>query len=453
MQSRRVFGALIILAAITAGVLFQNCGSMRGQFENSSQSISAQAKTVLSNKCAACHGTRSSGSGGFKFVLDHALLISSRFVVPGDPDGSKIYQRVADGTMPRGSVMSDSELTVLRDWISDGAPEFEPEPELRPVPVTADSDEDILNLVYEDMAATPSEQRRFTRYVSFHHIHNAGLYTTQTTLFERGLNKLLNSLSWQSAVSSVSALNSNKTVYKIRLNEYGFASDLWARILTAYPYSRHPQNATYQSKLSALVTLAGEEPIVRGDWLIQALSTPPLYQAALNLPSNLSALESRLGINTATNIANGLVVRSGFVNSFAAINNRIIERQDMGAGRAYWKSFEFPDNTGTHSVLRYPLGPSGVEAADFFESEGGEVIFDLPNGFHGYYVHDAAGNLQNQPPPNLIINPTANRGFVLGVSCFSCHSTGVNSNTDVTRNYVLNNNPFVGNRDRILALY
>jgi hypothetical protein len=101
-----------------------------------------QAKEILTKNCAGCHGGGASAQEGkFDCVLDFKKLIMMtsntvkdpkdpsrfmHFVVPGDPDDSRLYVRVALGEMPppvrfplpeipRPTI---SDVSVLREWIS-----------------------------------------------------------------------------------------------------------------------------------------------------------------------------------------------------------------------------------------------------------------------------------------------------------------------------------------------
>jgi hypothetical protein len=96
-----------------------------------------QATTILTKYCAGCHGGRTpgerAGSPPFDFVLDPVKLTStwtlnttppSLFVVPGDPDHSRLYLRARRGEMPPASETqlprpSISDLSVLNYWISN----------------------------------------------------------------------------------------------------------------------------------------------------------------------------------------------------------------------------------------------------------------------------------------------------------------------------------------------
>ena len=72
---------------------------------------------IFSMKCAGCHGR----TGGFTIQSFDGAMSQ---VVPGNPEASDLYRRVADGTMPpRGNALSGEEVQIIRQWIEDGAPE------------------------------------------------------------------------------------------------------------------------------------------------------------------------------------------------------------------------------------------------------------------------------------------------------------------------------------------
>ena len=97
------------------------------------------AHAVLRNNCAICHdiGTASSGVPRFDFLMDDDQLKvrtwervgqpAARFLIPGDPDNSVIYERAAisrnmppiqaDPQQPLYPRVTYSEASVLREWI------------------------------------------------------------------------------------------------------------------------------------------------------------------------------------------------------------------------------------------------------------------------------------------------------------------------------------------------
>src|SRR5262249_17746209 len=61
-------------------------------------------------------------------------------VVPGDPEHSRLIQRIADGSMPpeeeetRLPRVTESELAILKDWVLGGAPPLPPPDPDHPTP-------------------------------------------------------------------------------------------------------------------------------------------------------------------------------------------------------------------------------------------------------------------------------------------------------------------------------
>jgi hypothetical protein len=94
----------------------------------------AQSMDIRQRYCGACHGPNGTqGQPLFNFVLDDAKLTSTvdmtskmLFVAPGDPDHSRVYQRVVLGTMPPIQVSVDqpdyprptvSDISVIYQWV------------------------------------------------------------------------------------------------------------------------------------------------------------------------------------------------------------------------------------------------------------------------------------------------------------------------------------------------
>ncbi|MEC9070723.1 MAG: hypothetical protein VX938_00030, partial [Myxococcota bacterium] len=179
---------------------------------------------------------------------------------------------------------------------------------------------------------------------------------------------------------------------------------------------------------------------VNGDWFVAKASQPRLYHVILQLPNSEKGLEQMVGVNAADNIAthaDGL--RAGFTQSGVSNSNRIIERHTANQGM-YWKSFDFGSETGQGSVLTYPLGPqspdfSGALNQQYFSHDGGEFIFELPNGLHGYMITDAKGCRLDGAPTSLIASPQQPESNVIenGYSCMFCHREGIIHAIDVVR--------------------
>ena len=79
---------------------------------------------VVEGNCTSCHSD--GGTASFLNLSEDAFcdtVLDGRLVVPGDADGSVLYQRITDAgsPMPPTGVMSEGNQTIVGDWIDDGA--------------------------------------------------------------------------------------------------------------------------------------------------------------------------------------------------------------------------------------------------------------------------------------------------------------------------------------------
>jgi uncharacterized membrane protein len=107
---------------------------------SSTQADFATVYALLVSRCAACHEDSynaeyidsADASATYAMLLDLTPRSdgSARYVVPGDPDRSLLFEKInpepADGTiMPppssREEALSDDEVALIRDWIAAGA--------------------------------------------------------------------------------------------------------------------------------------------------------------------------------------------------------------------------------------------------------------------------------------------------------------------------------------------
>src|SRR5262249_28627978 len=177
----------------------------------------------------------------------------------------------------------------------------------------------------------------------------------------------------------------------------------------------------------------GQLSHVRADWFMATAARPPLYHDVLQLPSTENELQQQLHIDVQENIRQERVVRSGFNGSGVARNNRVIERHESPY-RAYWGSYDFADNAGPHTLFAHPLGP-GVDSGSF-RHDGGEIIFDLPNGLHAFMLVDARGRRLDKAPLAIVSDPRRpDRAVENGVSCMTCHARGFIPKSDQVRTH------------------
>jgi hypothetical protein len=109
---------------------------------NQAQHNAARVREILTRNCYDCHGRFPAKIRKNLNILDHAQLLNTerKIVVPGDPEHSRLIQRIADGSMPpeeeeaRLPRLTEVELTILRDWVLGGAPPLPALDPAQPIP-------------------------------------------------------------------------------------------------------------------------------------------------------------------------------------------------------------------------------------------------------------------------------------------------------------------------------
>src|SRR5262245_23334617 len=115
-------------------------------------------------------------------------------------------------------------------------------------------------------------------------------------------------------------------------------------------------------------------------------------------------LERKLGVYVADNFKRDKLARAGFTASGVSGQNRMVERHESPYG-AYWKSYDFKSNAGRGNLFRFPLGPAfaGNPYADqAFAHDGGEIIFNLPNGLQGYLLVNGKDGRIDEGPVEVV---------------------------------------------------
>ncbi len=416
------------------------------------QQIALETYAIFERSCFNCHGP----DGAYKetLLMEYNTLITENGpVVPGNPEASRLYKRLlgkGGQLMPLGGPpLPDPQIETVKNWILAGAPDWAAVP-------TTDGDfispAEILNIIETHLMSLTPFDRAYARYFTMTHLYNAGESVGILQEYRKGLSKLINSLSWKREITNPQPIDPQETIFYIDLRHYEWdRNDGWTTIEAAYPY-HISFDAPEQSALKAQLTrLQGEMkadiPSIHVDWLVAQASLPPLYHDLLDLPLTDRELETRLEVDVGYNITNapGIDVwRAGFNNSGVSNHNRVVERHTSRYG-AYWKSYDFAGSVGTQNILTHPLN---------FTHDGGEVIFNLPNGLQGYYITTAAGSRLDAAPIQIVSNPAASDPRVRnGLSCFGCHTEGMKTFEDEVRSVIESNATPAYDKAHALRLY
>ena len=443
----------ILVGSLLVGIIFLLFVLGGSYFGPGAELTQAQrAEEILIRNCHSCHGKDGSNQGGFNFVLNRDKLIDNGLVLPGDADNSDLYYRMAENEMPPPGQTprpSAAEIEIVKTWIENGARPFQETSTTAFI-----SNQTVLETIRDDLLAQDDRSRKFLRYFTLTHLANADASNDELQTYRNALSKLVNSLSWKQKITVPKAVDATGTILRIDMRHYDWPETVWLSVEEANPYgvrySAEAASACYEMSET-------NSPYVRADWFVFAASRPPLYHSVLQLPLTDSALEKELHVDATRNILEETVQRTAFVNSGVSQHNRMIERHDSPHG-AYWKSYDFGSSNGRQNLFEFPLGPDSTVINRWqsrtFKHDGGEIIFNLPNGLQGYLLVDDNGRRIDKGPTFIVSDPKQkDRAVVNGISCMSCHYEGIIRKDDEVRDVVLANQQSFPEREIILAIY
>ena len=402
------------------------------QSADAQENLAQQVYAIFERNCLNCHGEH--GAFTEEIIIEHTALIETGAVVPGKPIESELYKRLRTNDtakrMPLGQPkLPAPAILTIGNWIQAGAPDWQP-PERDTAFITPT---EMLETIERHLNSLSPFDRTFTRYFTLTHLYNAGESPEALHAYQRALSKLVNSLSWGREVIRPQPIDPEETIFYIDLRDYEWeiGTHRWTQIEQVYPYSiefEAPTQTRLREKLTNLrEAMECEVPFVHVGWFIATAALPPLYHDILDLPETDRELEARLEVNVVENIRNApgkRVWRAGFNDSGVSANNRVVERHLSRYG-AYWKSYDFAANVGRKNIFSHPLS---------FTHDGGEIIFNLPNGLQAYYLADAGGNRLDAAPIDIVSNPAASDPTVRnGLSCIGCHTKGMKTFEDQVR--------------------
>ena len=423
----------ISLVALT----FIGLGFSTAQAQNN---LAQEAYAIFEQNCLICHGEHGPYTEEL-IIQSRQGLIDTGTVIPGNPEGSEFYQRLIETAvekrMPLGQPpLSDAAIDTVKRWIQAGAPDWNTFARTDTNFITT---QEMLQAIEDHVNALPQFDRSFARYFTSTHLYNAGETTETLSAYQRALSKLVNSLSWGREVTQPQPIDAAGTIFYIDLRDYEWeiGTNRWTLIETDYPYKVEfdaPTQTALREKLTNLrEEMSCEVPFVHVDWFLATASLPPLYHDILDLPLTDRELEAELDVDVVENIRNApgrRVWRAGFNDSRVSNHNRVVERHLSRYG-AYWKSYDFAGSVGNQLIFTHPLS---------FAHDGGEVIFNLPNGLQAYYLADAGGNRLNEAPISIVSNPAVSDPTVRnGLSCIGCHTEGMKTFEDQVRTVVEQN--------------
>ncbi|OYW21864.1 MAG: hypothetical protein B7Z55_05355, partial [Planctomycetales bacterium 12-60-4] len=399
-------------------------------------------------KCADCHTDDSEPELSKNSRLTD-LYADAKRVVPGNskasrllevlllPEGDKHHMPKSTKKEPRASLSSD-EVALVRQWIDGDDKNTSSAPRSFISPTMVD-DFILADLKNFKKAIGGNSHVRYLSLVNIYNERNASgqpLHNDEQLEFHRtAINKLLNSLSWKPEIINAVPVDPARLVFRVDLDAYGIASDLWHRMAGAYPY-RVERDSPAAKEAQKLL---GDLHVMRADYFAFISAQPPFYHLILGIPGGTNQrrsdveLENRLGVVYHREVLKPETVRAGFQKSGVSQGNRLIERIERANGAYYWKSYDFNterQNERGGDLFRAPLGPidAGLTKNQslIFSQDGGELIFSLPNGLQAYMLVDSFGVRLDEAPLNVVTDKSRKDSRIInGISCIQCHKNGM----------------------------
>ena len=305
--------------------------------------------------------------------------------------------------------------------------------------------DETVEALLADVIALPAGDRPFARYLLLTQLDDSAATWDERALGERtpeataraierrltreriGASKLANSLSSEPRIARPESI-ADGHVLRIDIRDYGW--DRWLQVAGTL----HPDGWSAISAAAALgVELTGPDadrlkaltetaiPFLFAHDFVTTAVSGDLYYGLLDLPPTLAELQRQLDKGIADAPAGATSgYRAGFTTSAFSTNIRAVERRFSADNQAlgYWQAFDFKDDERGSAVFSEPLS---------FEPDGTEVLFQLPNGLHGYYLANAAGQRLNESHLPTLTSSSRT------ADCFGCHDDGVLSFRDQVR--------------------
>ncbi len=461
----------------SSGLLLTLLISLPAAWSSAQEDVGGQAKSILAKYCGECHSAPSN-EGGIDYITSLSKLVDRKKVISNSLEQSRVWVRMQDKEDPMPPEYAENgaptaeENEVIRKWISGGASkDFVPSPQIvKPRAIVRTSD--VVRAVYEHLDGMDMQDRAYQRYFTLNHLHNLSrerVSDQKLALVRAAVSKVINSLSWRAEIVIPQPIDSQQTVLAIDLrdldwdaNPSGGRPDLWNLIAAHYPYGlshdRYPDAMATNDRADSIYDSTQIDlPWMRADWFVAHATQPRIYHTVLydavfpelrqrarievEHPDGVrrsepamtaSDLEEWLHVDLERNIRRGRAVRAGFTKSGVSSQERLIERHPAIYG-SYWISYDFKKGNPQSNLLQRPLGPEnafverGIKRFAF-KHDGGEVIFNLPNGLQAYLLMDGEGKRITFGPPDVVEDRAKTLGngvIVNGLSCMACHKQGL----------------------------
>lgn len=86
---------------------------------NAEATFTSVQRYIVEPKCMTCHNGGGSPKGAD--LSSYEAMMAMGLIVPFKPEQSKLFQRLADGSMPPGNPLAPRDLAMVEAWIRSGA--------------------------------------------------------------------------------------------------------------------------------------------------------------------------------------------------------------------------------------------------------------------------------------------------------------------------------------------
>lgn len=441
-----------------------------GSEERPSASDTAQeVSRFLSKRCVSCHGflaPRSSarfgrpgggaaekvGAGRERGVDLEGLSRNRRWVVPGVPDASPLFNAIITRQMPPSAagagrkdqdhekLVALSDVQAVRAWIKSLPDRDACGEHVRATPAG------LADALQTYLTGLPAVRAAHTRFLSLAHLSSGCPDEQGLRRWRAGLTYLLNSLSWQRDAASLSTVDARGLLLAFDLRDVGWTAERWDWLVDRAG-GRAPFGQVVHERGSddgREVTLRVGD-VVAADRFARSLGAAAAYYRMLGVPADAGrlreAMSSAYGRRRSVDVG-------GVKESEITGAGRVIARHGYGARGFLWEVVDLRAGRDVKRALSdadllrsflYPgaQGKSGIGISRRF-------VFRLPNGQVGFMLSDKngrrVGDVQARhsgvggarvAPADLGAgaagaavdkSPSPNAA---GLGCLACHDSGV----------------------------
>lgn len=384
-------------------------------------------KPLLTAKCANCHFTPEKYDD---LTVARAKIDSFLSRIDLSSDNPERMPRAPNAPF------NFEEKSRLKKWKADGL--LDKADCDRPV------DTGFINLfkveseILLDLSRIDADDRPFTRYLVSSHKVNAK--DDRLKEYETGLNKAVNSLSFEEDIINMDAIDEAQSIFRFDLRSYGLTRTDWKLVEDNDDFDL--ESFTDEGFTIKFLTGARKAWLHFDNFGFITQGKANVYYTLTNTPTDLGQLLRKVGVNVQAQFQDFSAQFLGSANSEISLQkNRLIVRFEGREGYV-WITFDPVDLDGVpeRNLFEFPL-LNGTGGRALFNFDASEVIYSLPNGLQAYALFNAAGVRQDAAPLNIVtdtrspLDPEINNA----IDCYRCHNAGIIPMQDQIRDHVLQN--------------